>query len=91
MIERSDLLDSDLLAGGLVNGRAGGVLEFDTLRKSHETRENIPDNTIGALTNNILNIILLAHVERDLAGPRSVRGVRSRHGRGEEEGKAEED
>ena len=40
---------------------------------------NIPDDTVSAFTDHILNIVLLAHVERDLAGPRSVRGVRSRH------------
>lgn len=49
-------------------------------------KKNIPDDTVCTLTNNILNIILLAHIERDLAGPRSVRGVRSRHGGGKEEG-----
>jgi hypothetical protein len=43
--------------------------------------KNIPDDTISTFTDHILDIILLAHVEGNLAGPRSVRGVRSRHGR----------
>jgi hypothetical protein len=42
--------------------------------------KNIPDDTISTFTDHILDIILLADVEGDLAGPRSVRGVRSRHG-----------
>jgi hypothetical protein len=82
VIERGDLLDGDLLTRGLVNGGTEEVSVSEGWhRDDAQQRKNIPDDTIGAFTNHILDIILLAHVEGDLAGPRSVRGVRSRHGR----------
>ena len=56
MIERDDLLDSNLLSRRLVKSRA--------------------DNTVCALANNILNVILLADVERDLAGTALRRSAR---------------
>jgi hypothetical protein len=48
MVERNDLLDSDLLSRGLVKSRA--------------------DDTVCALANNILDVVLLADIEGDLAG-----------------------
>lgn len=38
-----------------------------------------PDHTVRALTDDILDVILLADVERDLARSRRVRGLSSRH------------
>jgi hypothetical protein len=60
MVERRDLLDGDFLAGWFVEGGA------DTW--SAKSREGImgaylPNNTIGTFTDNILNIILVRHIE----------------------------
>lgn len=56
MIERDDLLDSNLLSRRLVQ------------RRTHDT--------VCALANNILNVILLADVEGDLAGTALRRSAR---------------
>jgi hypothetical protein len=59
VVERNDLLDSNLLSRRLVKSRA--------------------DDTVCALADNILDVILLADVEGDLAGS-SLRGsARRRH------------
>lgn len=50
------------------------------------TGESLPDYTVCTLADDILNIVLLTDVERDLARPRGVGGVRSRHGADEIEG-----
>jgi hypothetical protein len=39
----------------------------------------IPDDTVGALTHYILNVILFRHVERDLAGSALWRCAGRRH------------
>ena len=59
VVERDNLLDSNLLSRRLVKSRA--------------------DNTVCALANNILDVILLADVEGDLAGSGLRRGARRRH------------
>jgi hypothetical protein len=59
VVERNNLLDSNLLSRRLVKSRA--------------------DDTVCALANDILDVILLADVEGDLAGPRCRRSARRRH------------
>lgn len=41
-------------------------------------KRDVPDDTVCALTNNILNIVLLAHIEGDLAGSTRVWSARLR-------------
>lgn len=38
-----------------------------------------PDNTVSALANDILNVVLLAYIEGDLAGAGRIGGLSSRH------------
>ena len=38
---------------------------------------NVPDDSVSALADNILNIVLLAHVERDLTGSGPARLIRA--------------
>ena len=49
-------------------------------RGQHTSGAHIPNNTICTLTDDILNVVLLADVERNLARTRRVRGIGSRHG-----------
>lgn len=73
VVERSNLLDGDFLSGGLMDSRASF-----TLANSHGTKsfpswvQCLPDNSVSTLTNNILDIILLADVEGNLARVRSA-------------------
>lgn len=62
VVERSNLLDSDLLAGRLVDGRAV-KLHVSVARSKEDSYVYLPDDTVGTFTDNILNVILLADVE----------------------------
>lgn len=82
VVEGGDLLDGNLLARGFVYRRArvhavSLLASFTTVFTTG--LPNLPDHTVGTLADDILNVILLAHVEGDLAGARRVRGLRSRH------------
>lgn len=46
----------------------------DTIAEQGLVLENIPYNTISALANNILDIVLIRDIERDLARPAWWRG-----------------
>ena len=71
VVEGRDLFDGNLLARWLVDCRAeGGQLEYGT-----QPCENLPDNAIGTFSDDILNIVLLADIEGNLAGPAPVRCV----------------
>ena len=80
MVKGCDLLDGHLLAGGLVYR---GAVELYQQRRPCKTKlrreADSPDNTVCSLADDILNIILLAHVKGDLAGARRVRRLGSRH------------
>ena len=78
MVERGDLLDGDFLARGFVYRRATSH-SSETDMKNTDTDGDIPDHTVGTLADNILNVILLAHVEGDLAGVGPAGLVRARH------------
>jgi hypothetical protein len=85
VVEGGDLLDGDLLAGRLVNRRAGRArLAIPPQRsRTHikNEKQGLPDDTVGTLTDDILNVILLADIEGDLAGVgRVVGGLSARHG-----------
>ena len=62
VIERSDLLDGHLLAGRLVDCRAS--VRLATINDSSE--QDSPYDTVGSLTNDVLNLILIRNVEGDL-------------------------
>lgn len=83
VVERSDFLNGDLLPGWFVYRRAGLPLVSSECFVVGTTMDSqayhLPDHTVGTLANNILNVILLAHVERDLTGARRVGGLGSRH------------
>jgi hypothetical protein len=76
VVKRRDLFDGDLLARWFVYRRAKYA---KSVRGSTQSLSDIPDNTIGALADDILNVVLLADIERDLARSRRIRGVLSRH------------
>src|SRR5688572_4479414 len=50
-------------------------VSLDTGGSTATNVANLPDNAIGAFANDILNIILLADIEGNLAGPAPVRCV----------------
>lgn len=84
VVEGGDFLDGDLLTRRLVYRRAGALLSVSDYSQAcriqgSQVLRNLPDHTVGALAHNILDVILLAHVERDLAGSRRVGRLRSRH------------
>jgi hypothetical protein len=62
VVEGSDLLDGDLLAGRFVDGRAVTVSDSPT-----PLAPDSPDNPVGALADDILDFILVGDVEGDLA------------------------
>jgi len=72
MIEGCNLLDRDLLARRFMDGRAVVRVfvspgpRFIFGRAPHWKIS--PDNSISSLSDNILNVILLADIERDLSG-----------------------
>ena len=83
VVEGGDLLDGDLLAGRLVNRRAGRARSAIPSPSSHAKNDgrHLPDDTVGTLADDILNVILLADIEGDLAGVgRVVGGLSARHG-----------
>lgn len=68
MVERGNLLDGNLLTRRLVNGRAGRRIRIlSCLERSSAAKGNIPNYTVSALTDHILNVVLFADIERDLA------------------------
>ena len=71
MIKGGDLLNSDLLPRRLVDGGAA-QLSAQLANGRLGRDQNLPDNTVGALADDILNIILLAYVERDFTGTAPV-------------------
>lgn len=81
MIKWRDLLDGDFLAGRLMECRADGLTQSvssgipQNLHRSEIREKNIPDNPVCTLTDNILDLVLVANVERDFPRGRSV----SRH------------
>ena len=64
MIERSNLLDRDFLAGWLVQRRAAkkSAVPFTETEIS-----DLPDYTVSTLTDYVLNVILIGDVERNLS------------------------
>jgi hypothetical protein len=62
VVEWCDLLDCDLLARGLVNGRANYVR--GTL---HRDSRYLPNNSVGTFTDDILDFILIGYIEGDLS------------------------
>jgi hypothetical protein len=85
VIEWSNLLDRNLLSAGFVKRRAiqrvalvcGAThIEFTAIAPSI-VGIDVPNYTVCTLSHHILNIILLGHVERDLARTRGIR--RARH------------
>lgn len=68
VVKRSDLLDGHLLTGRLMDSRA---MVDQHLERSYYP-SNLPDNTVSTLTDDILDIVLLADIERDLAGAAPV-------------------
>jgi hypothetical protein len=77
MIERSNLLDGDLLARRLMHGRAA-MASVDHVAGRNGTA-NLPDHAVSALSHDILDIILLRHVEGDLARRVALLSLRTRH------------
>ena len=75
VVEGCDLLDGHLLARRLVQCRATTVSGMALVYS--EATDCIPYNTVGTLAYYILNVILLRHVEGDLAG--SALGSCARH------------
>ena len=85
VIEWSNLLDRNLLSAGFVKRRAiqraalvcgATPIEFMAIAPSI-VGIDVPNYTVCTLSHHILNIILLGHVERDLARTRGIR--RARH------------
>lgn len=70
MIEGCDLLDGDLLARWFMHGGAsdGGFWSAHSRSIAHFAIFNSPYDSISTLTDDILNIVLLADIERDLSG-----------------------
>ena len=79
VVEWGDLFDRDLLAGRLVDSRAKTIGQLAGVFAS-SSRPSLPDNTVGTFSDDILDLILVGHVERDLA--RALRGVLLTHGAG---------
>lgn len=81
VIEWSDLLDCDFLSRGFMERRAVNRLAAIILVVLLSQTIGIiylPNDSIGTFTNNILNIVLLAHIEGNLS--RTLRRVRlTRH------------
>lgn len=73
VVEGGNLLDSHLLPGRLVNGRAAPMLLESGRVKLHPSRpqvrisRNLPNDSVGSLANDILDVILLTDVEGDFA------------------------
>jgi hypothetical protein len=81
VVERSNLLDGDFLTRGLVDSRASFTLANGRGTRSFPSWvQCLPDNSVSTLTNNVLDIILLADVEGDLARVRTAGLSCSRHG-----------
>lgn len=52
---------------------------YPRVRGSEFASQDLPDNTISSLADDILNVVLLAHIEGDLARAGWVGGLSSRH------------
>lgn len=65
MVKWCNLLDGNLLAGGLMNSGAVILLDEPYRIDPH----HLPYDTVSALTDHILNFVLIGDIERDL--PRS--------------------
>jgi hypothetical protein len=79
------LLDRDLLARRFVDGRAGMETsqgaEIEGEDSTRAISRDLPDNTICTLADDILNVVLLTDIERDLSRTLRVRsGGGARHG-----------
>lgn len=61
MVKRGNFLDRDLLAGRFVEGRTGRKSQSITLED--QAKPDIPDDSISAFTNDILDVILVGNVE----------------------------
>lgn len=59
----------------LGGGRVSDQRSFFKVTRASDS----PDNSIGALADDILNVVLLAHIEGDLAGASRVGRLSSRH------------
>ena len=66
VVERGNLFDRDLLAGRLVNGGAAPVFSIEAFLLGWTC---LPDDTVSTFTDDILDLVLVGHVEGDL--PRS--------------------
>lgn len=78
VIEWSDLLDRDLLPRGFVERRAVDKLAA-ALFTMHTAVLYLPNDSIGTFSNNILNIVLLADIKRNLSRTLGRVGL-TRHG-----------
>jgi hypothetical protein len=78
VVEGSNFLDGDFLPGGLMDCGAASQSDHRGLERQHNPGLDLPHHSVGTFTDNILNVILLAHVERNLSGPAPV--LRVAHG-----------
>lgn len=65
VVERGDLFDGYFLARRLMQRRAVHVSE----ENQYLVGSQLPNNPVCALANDILNIVLIRHVERNLSRP----------------------
>jgi hypothetical protein len=72
---------SSAAAASWESGGGGGRVGAGAALSPLPSSLNLPDYTVCSLTNDVLDVILLAHIEGDLAGARGVRGLGSRHDR----------
>lgn len=63
VVERGNLFDGDLLAGWFVNGGAAQVFSMETFLPEWTC---LPDDTVSTFTDDILDLVLVGHVEGDL-------------------------
>lgn len=64
---------------GLCMAELGKMVSHDNQCTTPDKAPDSPDDTIGTFADDVLNVILLADVERDLAGTRRVRSLGPRH------------
>lgn len=87
VVKRGDLFDGHFLARGFMYRRATQEerREWELAIRSRPQKtasaraSDSPDNSIGALADDILDVVLLADIEGDLAGPGRVGRLGSRH------------